>query len=405
MTINAFTFNRSFPPTRIINPGAGDSLVYNPANGFFENKPASSFAGATESSELSDFQLSTDPLNGDVLVYDGILKKWKNKPVSLGAPFRFTSLNDTNQTPQPNQYLKWNNFSVLDIDSEIQYVDQIPLADIEDLGVTLDSKADKAVPTTPNSIAILDVNGNLIDSGAFVVDFATAAQGLLADTAVQPGDNLSSLINDSGFITSGDPVSGLTNDSGFITALADDAAPTMSANLDVNNFEIISAVAGDIRLTLREFAINKGNIILDIFTLPNQDGTAGQILATDGAGNLYFESITAGVGTVFGRTGDILAELGDYTSSLITNLSSLPGSTLTDALNSIDTNLTNVISNGDNISLLVNDAGYITSITSESLTSLSDTPADYTGHAGKLLAVNGAENGVEFTDIIDGGSF
>ena len=32
-------------------------------------------------------------------------------------------------------------------------------------------------------------------------DYATAAQGVVADTAIQPGDNLSSLVNDSGFIT------------------------------------------------------------------------------------------------------------------------------------------------------------------------------------------------------------
>ena len=41
-------------------------------------------------------------------------------------------------------------------------------------------------------------------------DYATAAQGLLADAAVQPGDNLSTLTNDAGFITLAEvPASGI----------------------------------------------------------------------------------------------------------------------------------------------------------------------------------------------------
>lgn len=405
MTINAFTFNNPIPPNRIRNPKLGDALVYNPGTGFFENRPAAAFAGARFFAELADYEVDGDLQSGDVLVYDGIIKKWKNQDTTLGLPYRFTALADTDPLPQPNQYLKWNNFSTLDSDSTIEYVDQIPLSDIEDLGTMLDAKADKAIPVAAGNIATLDATGNLIDSGSLVTDFATAAQGALADTALQPGDNLSELTNDTGFIVAGDNVSSLTNDSGFITAVEDDSSPTLSGDLDVNNNEIISAVAGDIRLTLREFAINKGNIILDIFTLPNQDGTAGQVMTTDGGGNLVFESIVAGVGSVFGRTGDVVAEFGDYDTDLIENTSTVPGGTLTAALQQLEAQLGDAISNGDNISLLVNDAGYITSIANESFTTLNDTPADYAGHAGKLLVVNGSETGVEFTDIIDGGTF
>jgi hypothetical protein len=49
---------------------------------------------------------------------------------------------------------------------------------------------------------------------------ATAAQGALADTAVQPGDNVSVLVNDSAYLVSGDNVSELTNDAGYLTAYA-----------------------------------------------------------------------------------------------------------------------------------------------------------------------------------------
>ena len=38
-------------------------------------------------------------------------------------------------------------------------------------------------------------------AGAEIADFATAAQGALADDALQPGDNVSDLVNDSGYAT------------------------------------------------------------------------------------------------------------------------------------------------------------------------------------------------------------
>ena len=47
------------------------------------------------------------------------------------------------------------------------------------------TKADKVASATAGNFAGLDVNGNLTDSGKKAVDFATAAQGAKADTAVQ----------------------------------------------------------------------------------------------------------------------------------------------------------------------------------------------------------------------------
>lgn len=47
-------------------------------------------------------------------------------------------------------------------------------------------KADKVENATPGNFAGLDADGNLTDSGSKAVDFATAAQGAKADTAVQP---------------------------------------------------------------------------------------------------------------------------------------------------------------------------------------------------------------------------
>ena len=59
-------------------------------------------------------------------------------------------------------------------------------ADKEKLdGVDYSGKADKVASATSGNFAGLDGNGNLTDSGSKAADFATAAQGAKADTAVQ----------------------------------------------------------------------------------------------------------------------------------------------------------------------------------------------------------------------------
>ena len=66
---------------------------------------------------------------------------------------------------------------------------------------------------------------NLADVKAFnPADYATAAQGVKADSALQPGsavapgDPVSLLANDLNFLAAGDPVSNLVNDAGYLTS-------------------------------------------------------------------------------------------------------------------------------------------------------------------------------------------
>ncbi|MBR4758026.1 MAG: hypothetical protein IK084_04375, partial [Bacteroidaceae bacterium] len=57
-------------------------------------------------------------------------------------------------------------------------------------------KADKVSSPTNGNFAGLDSNGNLTDSGKKASDFATAAQGGKADTAIQPSQTAGLLKND-----------------------------------------------------------------------------------------------------------------------------------------------------------------------------------------------------------------
>ena len=99
---------------------------------------------------------------------------------------------------------------------------------------------------------------NLAQVKAFSsADYATAAQGTLADSAVQPADNISVLTNNSGYITGNQTIT-----------LSGDATGSGTTSIAVN-------------LAANTVGVNELNLT---------DGTAGQFLKTDGAGNISFET-------------------------------------------------------------------------------------------------------------------
>jgi hypothetical protein len=92
-------------------------------------------------------------------------------------------------------------------------------------------------------------------------DYATSAQGTTADSALQD--------------------------------LVDDWTPKLGGNLDVNGQSIVSVSAGNISIT----PDTTGKIILDGLSWPTTDGSADQVLKTDGSGNLSFVDQSGGGGS------------------------------------------------------------------------------------------------------------
>jgi len=73
----------------------------------------------------------------------------------------------------------------------------------------------------------------------------------------------------------------------FVTELKDtssDTTPQLGGNLDVNGNSIISTSNADINIT----PDGTGKVVLDGLNYPTADGTATQIITTDGSGNLSF---------------------------------------------------------------------------------------------------------------------
>ena len=72
-----------------------------------------------------------------------------------------------------------------------------------------------------------------------------------------------------------------------ISNVSEDSTPQLGGDLDVNGNSIVSASNGNISITPN----GSGSVIIDGLSHPQADGNAGQVLKTDGSGNLAFASV------------------------------------------------------------------------------------------------------------------
>jgi len=80
----------------------------------------------------------------------------------------------------------------------------------------------------------------------------------------------------------------LPNGTVEIQGQQEDPNPTLAGDLDVSTQAIISTNDGDINIT----PDGTGSIVLDGLSWPQSDGSANQLISTDGAGNLIFTDNT-----------------------------------------------------------------------------------------------------------------
>ena len=79
-----------------------------------------------------------------------------------------------------------------------------------------------------------------------------------------------------------------------------DSTPQLGGNLDVNGNSIVSASNGNIAITPN----GSGKVIIDGLSHPVADGNAGQVLKTDGSGNLAFASVGSLAGSGIQNVSD-----------------------------------------------------------------------------------------------------
>ncbi len=75
------------------------------------------------------------------------------------------------------------------------------------------------------------------------------------------------------------------------TSVSGDSSPELGGNLDVVTHSIVSTANRNINITPN----GSGHVVLDGLLYPDSDGTNGQVLQTDGSGNLGFGTVDLSV--------------------------------------------------------------------------------------------------------------
>jgi len=254
---------------------------------------ATQVAASDTLAELSDTNIST-PSSGQILIYDGS-DSFDNKSLSgdvtisstgattIGSGAVETAMLNANvisgQTALTSGFDTANDHLLIhDADGGLK---KISLANVTSATGGI---SDVVSDTTPQLGGDLDVNGNAIVS---------ASNGNISITPNGSGkvilDGLSHPTSD------GSAGQFLKTDGGgnlaFATVntdLSGDSTPQLGGNLDVNGNSIVSVSNGNISITPN----GSGKVILDGLSHPTSDGSNGQVLTTDGAGNLSFTSKT-----------------------------------------------------------------------------------------------------------------
>ena len=232
--------------------------------------------GATNLNGLTDVNI-TSVANGQIIAYNNTSGQWENQTGITGGLTYKGAFNATAGTPSLVNAVQ-GDFYVIDTASVgTLYGKNWNIGDHllinADMGGSITaSKIDKV----DNTDQVTSVNGS---TGA-ITGLLTAA------------NNLSDLSN----------VPNARSNLGAIAEVVEDTSPQLGGALDVNGQAIVSASAGNIAIT----PDTTGSIVLDGLSWPQADGGPGQVLKTDGAGQLSFVNQSSGaVTSVNGQTGAV----------------------------------------------------------------------------------------------------
>ncbi len=173
------------------------------------------------------------------------------------------------------QLLGWNGSDYAWVaDSDTSGIDNIVEDTSPQLGGSLDVNGQSIISASNGNIAITP-NG----SGKVVIDGLShpTADGSANQVLKTDGSGNLSFVDQS---------------SGGIASVVADTTPQLGGSLDVNGQSIVSASNGNIAITPN----GSGKIILDGLSFPTADGSADQVLKTDGSGNLSFVAQSTGGG-------------------------------------------------------------------------------------------------------------
>jgi len=350
--------------------------------------------GATALGGLSDVTLGV-LANGQILQYNSGSGQWENTALTGQLTYK-GAFDASTGTPALTNALK-GDFYVISV-AGTQFGQSWSIGDHlivnADMGGVIDpAKIDKidntetglqAVvdDTTPQLGGALDVNGNAIVSAAagdITITPDTTGNIVLDGLNWPQADGANGQV----LQTNGAGQLSFTNQAAGLAAVVDDTTPQLGGALDVNGNAIVSAAAGDIAIT----PDTTGSIVLDGLNWPQADGSANQVLVTNGAGQLSFTDQT-GLTDVVDDTTPQLGGALDVNGNAIVSAAAgdiaitpdTTGSIVLDGLNWPQ-------ADGANGQVLVTDGAGQLSFANQ--TGLADVVDDTTPQLGGALDVNG----------------
>ena len=197
-----------------------------------------------------------------------------------------------------------------------------------DLQSALNAKQDTLTLTTTGTSGAATLVGATLNvpqySGGGGVSSVTGTAPVVSSGGTTPAISMAAATTSvNGYLTSTD----WTTFNNKLTSVSGDPLPVLSGNLDVNSNSIVSAGGLDVKIT----PDTTGNVILDGIKYPQADGAAGQVLQTNGAGQLSFATV-GGSGTV--------TEVTTNAPLSVTSGTTTPDLTITQATTSVDGYLT-----------------------------------------------------------------
>tara|TARA_Y100000593_G_scaffold88607_1_gene171271 strand:+ start:4494 stop:6407 length:1914 start_codon:yes stop_codon:yes gene_type:complete len=161
-----------------------------------------------------------------------------------------------------------------------------------DGSISLASATELSGDTSPALGGDLDVAGNSIVSasnGNIPITPDGTGKVVLDGLSWPTADGTSSQV----IQTDGSGNLSFATQEGGLSNVVEDTTPQLGGSLDVNGQSIVSTSDGDIPITPN----GTGKVVLDNLNWPTSDGSNGQVIQTDGSGNLSFVAQSGGGGS------------------------------------------------------------------------------------------------------------
>jgi hypothetical protein len=177
-----------------------------------------------------------------------------------------------------------------------------------DLQSALDAKQNTLTLTTTGTSGAATLVGSTLNipeyaGGGGGVTSVTGTAPVVSSGGTTPAISMAAATTSvNGYLTSTD----WTTFNNKLTSVSGDPLPMLGGNLDVNTYSIVSSTGFDINIT----PDTSGSVVLDGIKYPQADGTGGQVLQTNGAGQLLFA--TVGNGDVTGPASSINNSIAVY---------------------------------------------------------------------------------------------